>query len=257
MQMYKYIWLKDLKAELYTWKGLVWLPVTTIIFSVTSYLLLTNRELSLLDQTEMLWLFGKIIIGSSLLAVIIDASSLITSEFEHETIENLFLTPLSLKDFVIGKLLASLSLWALVYVVAVPYMVVTSAGSGLTGAFLGYIALFGTLAVIGFATLVFAVSFLYRSMKNTLTTSLVVLLALSIPALFSSALKNTTLARIFGNINPVDNVFSALDNILVDYQTSLGQNLRFIIPLIVFCAAMLVILILSMRVFRRDGIIKG
>lgn len=255
--MYKYIWLKDLKAELYTWKGLVWLLATAVIFSVTSYLLLTNRELSLLDQTEMLWLFGKIIIGASLLAVIIDASSLITSEFEYETIENLFLTPLSLKDFVIGKLLASLSLWALVYVVAVPYMVVTSAGSGLTGAFLGYTAFFGTLAVLGFAMLVFAVSFLYRSMKNTLTTSLVVLLALSIPALFSSALKSTALARIFGYINPIDNIFSALDNSLVDYKTSISQNLTFIIPLIVFCAAMLVILTLSVRAFRKKGIIIG
>jgi ABC-type transport system involved in multi-copper enzyme maturation permease subunit len=257
MQMYKCIWLKDLKTEAYTWKSLAWLLVTSIIFSVTTYLMLTNRELSLLDQTEMLWLFSKIIIGSTLLVVIIDASSLITSEFEYETIENLFLTPLSLKDFVLGKLLASFTLWALVFVVALPYMIATSSGSSVTGAFLGYTAFFGILAVLGFTLFVFAVSFLYRSMKDTLTTSLALFLALSIPALFSSTLKNNTLARIFGIVNPLDNIFSGLDNILVDYQTSPGQNLKFIIPLIVFCAAMLVILIFSIRVFRRKGIIKG
>ena len=254
--MFKYIWLKDLKAELYTWKSLAWLLVASLIFSVTAYLLLTNRELSLLDHTEMLWLFGKIIIGSALLVVVIDASSLITSEFENETIEDLILTPLSVKDFVFGKLLASLTLWALVYIVAVPYMVVTSSGTKLMGAFLCYTALLGTIAVLGFTMFVFAISFFYRSIKNTLTTSLTLLLALSIPALFSTALKKNALAQILGNINPLDNIFSCLDNVLVDFKVSIVQNLTFIIPLIVFCAVMFVILIFSVKVFKSKGIIK-
>lgn len=254
--MFKYIWLKDLRAELYTWKSLLWLLLTSIIFSITIYLLMTDKELSLLDQTEMLWLLSKIIIGSALLILVINASSLITSEFEHETIEDLFITPLSLKDFVLGKLCASLTLWALVYVVAIPYIIVASAGSKLTGAFLGYMALFGTLAVIGFTLLVFAVSLLYRSVKNTLTTSLSILLALSIPALFSSSLKNNSIARIFASINPLDNIFSSLDNVLVDYQTALGQNFLFILRVILFCASMSVVLIFSTIVFKKRGIIK-
>lgn len=257
MKMFKYIWLKDLKAELYTWKSLAWLLVTSMIFSVIAYLLLTNRELSLLDHTEMLWLFGKIIIGSALLVVVIDASSLITSEFENETIEDLILSPLSVKDFVLGKLFASLTLWLLVYAVALPYMVVTSSGTKLMGAFLGYTALLGTIAVFGFTMFVFAVSFLYRSLKNTLTTSLTLLLALSIPALFSTTLKNNALAKILGSINPLDNIFSSLDNVLVDYKVSIAQNLTFIMPLVLFCVAMFVILIFSTKVFKRRGIIKG
>jgi len=256
MTMFKYIWLKEVKAELYTWKSLAWLLVNSLIFSVTAYLLLTDRELSLLDHTEMLWLFGKIIIGSTLLVVVIDAASLITSEFENETIEDLILTPLSVKDFVFGKLLASLTLWALVYVVAVPYMIITSTGTKLMAAFLGYTALLGTLAVLGFTMFIFAISFLYRSLKNTLTTSLTLLLALSIPALFSTTLKNNALARILGNINPLDNIFSSLDNVLVDYKISITQNVTFIIPLIVFCVLMFAILLFSMKVFKRKGIIK-
>ncbi|TRZ50193.1 hypothetical protein D4Q80_00705 [bacterium] len=257
MTKFKYIWLKDLRAELYTWKSLAWLLVTSLIFSVTAYLLLTDRELSLLDHTEMLWLFGKIIIGSALLVVVIDAASLITSEFENETIEDLILTPLSVKDFVFGKLLAALTLWVLVYVVAVPYMVVTSLGTKLMGVFLGYTALLGTLAVLGFTMFIFAISFLYRSLKNTLTTSLTLLLALSIPALFSTTLKNNALARILGIINPLDNIFSSLDNVLVDYKVSITQNLTFIMPLVLFCIVMFVILIFSTKLFTRKGIIKG
>jgi ABC-2 type transport system permease protein len=255
--MYRHVWLKDLKAELYTWKSLVWLLVTSVVFSVTSYLLLTDRELSLLDQTEMLWLFGKVIIGAALLVVVIDASSLITYEFEHETMENLLLSPLSVRDFVLGKLLGALTLWASVYVVSVPYMIVTSSGTRLTGPFLGYTAALGTLAVVGFTALVFAVSFIYRSVKNTLTTSLVVLLGLSVPALFSSALKKTAIAQVLGGINPLDNVFSALDNVLVDYQTSLGQNLKFVLPIVAFCAVTIVLMVISASAFKKTGLIKG
>ena len=86
--MIKEIWLKEIKGELYTWKSTVWLLIASLLFSFTSYLLLTNKELSLLDQTELLWLLGKIIIGVGFLIVAVDASSLITSEFEKETAES-------------------------------------------------------------------------------------------------------------------------------------------------------------------------
>jgi len=251
--MYKYIWLKEIKAELYTWKSLTWLFLTSLIFSATSYLLLTDKELSLLDQTELMWLLAKIIIGVALLVVTIDASSSITSEFEKETAESLFLTPLSMKDFVLGKTLALLSLWGVLYAVAIPYIWVASLGSRLFFSFLGFIALLGTLGVIGFTLIIFAISFLYRSSKNTLTTSLIFLLALSIPALFSTTLKNNTPALILSHINPVDSIFSSLDNVLVDYQTSLLQNWIYIVPLIVFCLIGLILLIFSVRFFKKKG----
>jgi len=254
--MYRFIWLKDLKAAVNTWKGLVWLLVTALIFSATSYLFLTNRELSLLDQTEMLWLFSKVIIGSALLVTVIDASSLITSEFENETIESLLLSPLALGSLVLGKLLAAFTMWLVVYAAAVPYMVVTAAGSKLTGAFLMYVGLFGTLAVLGFTLLVLGISFFYRSLKSTLSTALVILLALALPALFSPVLKTTALARIAGTANPLDSIFSGLDNVLVDYHTALAANLGYLVPILVFCLLALGFLVLAIRAFKQRGIVK-
>ena len=254
--MYRFIWLKDLKAEVNTWKGLIWLLVTALIFSATSYLFLTNRELSLLDQSEMLWLFSKVIIGAALLVVVIDASSLITSEFENETIESLLLSPLALGSLVLGKLLAALTMWLVVYAAAVPYMVVTAAGSRLTTAFLAYTAIFGTLAVLGFTLLVLGVSFFYRSLRNTLTTALVILLALVLPALFSPVLKTSALARIAGTANPLDSIFSGLDHVLVDYHTALAANLGYLVPVLVFCVLALGFLMLALRSFQRRGIVK-
>jgi len=255
--MIKYIWLKEIQAELYTWKSTVWLLIASLLFSITSYLLLTNKELSLLDQTEMLWLLAKIIIGVALLIITIDASSVITTEFENQTAESLFLAPVSLRDLITGKLLSSLTSWLLIFIVATPYILVASSGTNLAVYFLAYTALLGTLGAVGLIMIIFAVSLLYRSSKNTLTTSLIILLVFSIPALFSSTLKNNPAAALFGRINPIDNIFSSLDNVLVDYQTSIMQNIKYLLPLVLFCVIGLLMLWFAMKKFDRDGVIKS
>jgi ABC-type transport system involved in multi-copper enzyme maturation permease subunit len=255
--MFRHIWKKEIQGEIYTWKSMLWLLIAALLFSVTSYLLLTNKELSLLDQTELLWLLGKVIVGVGLLIVAVDASSIITSEFEKETAESLFVSPLKLKDFIVGKLLAVLTLWAAIFVVSIPYILVTSAGSHLALAFIAYVALLGTLGILGFTFLIFAVSLLFRSSKNTLTTSLILLLGLSIPAVFTSTLKTDVVSQIISKVNPIDTIFSSLDNVLVDYQLSLAQNWQYLLPLIIFCVLTLGLLIFSMRHFEKKGVISN
>jgi len=255
--MFYPIWQKEVRERLYTWKGTVWLILAALVFSLTSYLLLTNKELSLLDQTELLWLLSKIIVVVSLVIVVIDASLVINTEFERETAESLFLTPLLLSDFVLGKFLATMTLWAAIFVVAVPYMLVTSSGTHLAGAFIGYVALLGTIGIAAIVLIIFALSFLFRSSKNTLTAALVLLLAMATPALFSSTLKNNSAAQVLSRINPVDNIFGSLDNVLVDYQQSLAQNWHYLWPLLVFLLLAIILLIGAIRRFSQQGIIKN
>jgi ABC-type transport system involved in multi-copper enzyme maturation permease subunit len=254
--MWKHIWKKEISGGLYTWKNMVWLLIASLLFSFTSYLLLTDKELSLLDQTELLWMLSQVIAGVGMLVVTLDASLILTSEFEGETAESLFLAPVSLTDVILGKLSASISLWFFVYLVAVPYIFVASAGTNLVWPYLIYLFCLGTLGIIGFIMLVFALSLLFRSSKNTLTTSLVILLLMAVPALFSTTLKNNPFAQFLGRINPVDNIFGSLDNVLVDYQLTLSQNIKFIFPLIVFVALMYGFMFLSMRYFRRKGVLS-
>ncbi len=255
--MIKYIWLKEIREELYTWKSTVWLLIASLLFSFTSYLLLTDKELSLLDQTELMWLLGKIIIGVGLLIVAIDTSSILTREFEKDTAESLLLTPVSLQKTIAGKLLASMTLWFFVYLVAAPYIIVASAGSKLILPFLGYVLLLGTLGVLGFSLFILGISLLFRSSKNTMSTSLIILLTMTIPALFSSTLKNNPVADFVSKINPIDNIFSSLDNVLVDYQTNLLQNWQFIVPIILFCLLTLIILIAGIHQYKRKGIVTN
>jgi ABC-type transport system involved in multi-copper enzyme maturation permease subunit len=255
--MIRHIWWKEVRAGLYTWKSLFWLPISSLILSFTSYLLLTDKELSLLDQTELLWLLSKVVIGVAFLIATIDASTIVTSEFENGTAESLFLAPLRLRDFIVGKLLAPLTLWAAVFAVAVPYMLVASAGTKLAPAFIGYVAFLGTIGIGGMIMIVFAISLLYRSSKNTLTTSFVVLLAVSLPAFFASALKTGMAARIFGGISPMENIFAALDNVLVDYHLSPLLNWQYILPLLVFDLIGLTFLLTASRRFGQLGIVRA
>lgn len=254
--MFRNIWLKELREQLYAWKGTLWLVISSLVFSLISYLLLTDKELSLLDQTEMMWMLAKVIIGIGLLIISIDASSIISNEFEKETAESLFLSPIKMKDFVLGKLLASLSMWFFIFIVSIPYILVTSAGTKLFFPFLAYIFLLGTVGVLGFIMLIFAISLLFRSSKNTLTTSLIILLALAVPSLFSTTLKNNSFALALSKVNPVDNIFSSLDNVLVDYQISLLQNWQFFFPLMLFCLIALIFLVYASKRFKRAGVVK-
>ncbi len=254
--MFKHIWLKELREQLYTWKGTLWLVISSLLFSLISYLLLTDKELSLLDQTEMMWMISKVIIGIGLLIISIDASSIVTNEFEKETAESLFLSPIGIKDFVSGKMFASLTLWLLIFVVSIPYIFVTSSGTKLLFPSLFYVFLLGTLGVLGFIMLIFAISLLFRSSKNTLTTSLIIILALAIPSLFPTTLKNNSFSAALGKVNPIENIFSSLDNVLVDYHASLFQNWQFIIPLMLFCLIALMFLLYAAKNFKKAGVVK-
>ncbi len=83
------------------------------------------------------------------------------------------------------------------------------------------------------------------------------LLLLAAPALFSSTLKNNAAAQVFSQLNPIDNLFSSLDNVLVDYQTGIVENERFVLPLLAFAIAMTGLLAYAMKTFERDGVIKN
>jgi ABC-2 type transport system permease protein len=251
------IWKKEVRGELYSWKSTLWLVIASLSFSLTSYLLLTNKELSLLDQTELMWLLSKVIVGIGLLVTALDAASILTVEFDKDTAENLFLAPVSLANLMLGKFLAVLTLWGAIFVVSVPYIIVTAAGSGLTLPFLAHVALLGTLGVSAFTLLILGLSLLFRTGKNTITTSLIVLLALGIPATFTSTLKNDPVSQLISHVNPLDAMFSSLDNVLVDYQTSVFQNWQFLLPLLVFLALSLGFLYISSRIFVKQGVVKN
>ncbi len=59
LELYK----REFSGSFYSWRGGVWIVAAAVIFSMVAYLLLTDKELSLLDQGEMLFTLAEVIIA--------------------------------------------------------------------------------------------------------------------------------------------------------------------------------------------------
>jgi hypothetical protein len=147
---------KEVKESLYGVRGSMWAVLSAIVLSLMSYLLLTDKELSLLDQSEMLYIITSLAVGLGLLVVGILAADAMVGEKERSTLEGLLLTPVGRGSLVAGKIFAVVASWLLIFVISAPYIFVGSAGTNLSGTTLLYTLVLGTLCVGGFAALTVA-----------------------------------------------------------------------------------------------------
>jgi ABC-2 type transport system permease protein len=79
----------------------------SIVLSFMSYLLATNKELSLTPPKEMVFFILQITIAVSLLISLIIGANAISEEQENETLEGLLVTPVSRRQIILGKFLAA------------------------------------------------------------------------------------------------------------------------------------------------------
>lgn len=89
------VYRKEITGSFYSWRGGAWLVAASLIFSLVTYLLLTDKELSLLDQGEMLLNLAEVVLTLGLFMSVTTASSAISNEIESGTFESLLLTPIS------------------------------------------------------------------------------------------------------------------------------------------------------------------
>lgn len=72
----------EISGSFYSWRGGAWIVTASLIFSLVAYLLLTDKELSLLDQGEMLFTLAEVIIALGVFMSATSASSSISGEIE-------------------------------------------------------------------------------------------------------------------------------------------------------------------------------
>jgi len=226
---------RELKGIFYSWKGAIWIVTCSLVFSGVSYLLLTDKELSLLDQGEMLFMLTEVIIVLGLILSTVTASTIISGEREAGTLETLLLTPLPPLQIAVEKLISIIVLWLILYLVSMPYIVVIANGTGLTASAIIYTGLYGTILVLGISLIAIAVSAISNSTNTSLLTSLTLVLVLLSPTLFFSAsLKNNGFGSVIESINPFSQAFNSLDNILVDNIQVLIHQMQYIPALVIF-----------------------
>ena len=92
-------------------RGLVLSFAFSLLLSVISYLVATNRALNFLEQRESVNLTLQVAIAVGALLALLTAADAVSGERERGTLESLLVTPVSRLEIALGKLLAALSLW--------------------------------------------------------------------------------------------------------------------------------------------------
>jgi ABC-2 type transport system permease protein len=225
--------LKESKESLYAVRGSVWAVLSAIVLSLMSYLLLTDQELSLLDQSEMLYIIASLTVGLGLLVSGILASDSVAGERERTTLESLLLTPIGRGPLMLGKIGAILASWLLVFVISTPYILVVGSGAGLSGEALLYTFLLGTLCIAGFTTLTVGISCLVGSGRSATLAAMAILIAMAAPTLLGTVLQNSWFGTIYNALSPFAQVRLSLDSVIVDRE-GISIQLAHIVILVFF-----------------------
>lgn len=245
---------REVSGSFYSWRGASWVVAASFIFSLVAYLLLTDKELSLLDQGEMLFTLAEVIIALAIVMSAASASSIISSEIESGTFESILLTPITHRQIAVQKLMSVLVIWALLYSVSVPYLLVLASGTNLGSAAVFFVGLYGTILIIGVSLLSLVFSAILKSSKNSMMTSLMIVLILLAPSLFfATSLKKTEFGLALENVNPVSHAMNSLDSVLVDNEKMLFQQVNHIWPMIGFTLVCAVIFIIFTKHFEIKG----
>ncbi len=208
-------------------RGLAWLVAMALVLSVFALLLVSNTELSLLDNAQVVYdMTGTITALGALLAVVIGVDS-IAGECERGSLAPLLLTPVPRSSILFGKLGGQAIAWIAMYVLALPYLwAVGSTGQNLASGLLS-LALFGTPVVSGFGFLALALGAQTKSVRSSLLLGLILLLVSASPLLLGPSPRQSAVGQIFDMLNPLSNALNAYDAILIDSQSILSQATHF------------------------------
>jgi ABC-2 type transport system permease protein len=184
-------------------RGLVLSFAFSLLLSVISYLVATNRALNFLEQRESVNLTLQVAIAVGALLALLTAADAVSGERERGTLESLLVTPVSRLEISLGKLLAALSLWVVAFAIAVPYVWFLARGVGLVGNAVAVGLVVGTLLAIFLASFGFLISVFAASNRASLSLSLLVLLALFVPTQLPSSAQQGWAGDLLLRLNPM------------------------------------------------------
>ncbi|SFR27847.1 ABC-2 type transport system permease protein [Lentzea waywayandensis] len=231
-------------------------PVLTfayaVLLSAVTYLAATNQILNFLEQRESVNLVLQIAVAVGVLLTLVVAADAISGERERGTLESLLLTPVSRGSIVLGKLVAAMSLWGMVFVVAVPYLWVLGKGVAVVGEALLLGLVVGTLLALSMAAIGLLISARSSTNKVSLAASLFLLLALFAPTQLP-AMPTSSVGDLLVRINPVTAGMHYIGLVLLKGHTW-TQDLSYLIsPVVTVVATAVALVVLGPRIVRLTG----
>jgi len=222
----------------------------SVLLSVVTYLLATNKVLNYLEQREAVNLALQVAVSVGVLLTMVIGADAISGERERGTLETLLLTPPPRWQIAVGKLLAALSLWLAAFVLSLPYVWVLGRGVSIVGSAVLLGGLVGTLLAIGLAGLGLVVSGLSGSNRVSLSVSLFVLLALFAPTQLPAGARQGWLGDLLVRLNPVASGLHYVGGVLVDGHRWTRDLSYLISPALLALLAVIVLLSGADRLLR-------
>ncbi len=213
-------------------RGITWLLALSIVMSVLSLLLVSNTELSLLDNASVVYMvMGTVTALGSLLAVVLGTDA-IAGERERGSLWPLLLAPVTPSQIVLGKMGGQTAGWIVMYLLSLPYVwAVGSSGQNLAQAVI-YLALFATPVVLGFGFFCIGLSARVHHVRTALLTGLITLMLLASPLLLGPSLRQSGIGKLFDAVNPFSAALNTFDSVVIDSQTLAVQSSRLVVTLV-------------------------
>jgi ABC-type transport system involved in multi-copper enzyme maturation permease subunit len=223
------IWIiarKEGAQMLRSQRGLLWLLAFTGLLSAFSLLLVSNTELSLLDNAQVVYMMaGTVMAVGALLAAIL-GSDAYAGEKERGTLVPLLCAPVAPGALLAGKAVGMLAAWGVMFAVATPYLWAVGASGQNLGPALFYLALFGTPVVLGFGYLAMALSARTGSVMTSLLTTVTLLMLAASPLLIGPGLRGSVIGRALDAVNPFAGALNTFDSVIIDSEPFSVQTAR-------------------------------
>lgn len=228
-------------------RGLVLCLAFSLLLSTIAYLLAASTDLNFLERRESVSLTLQVATVVGGLLALLAAADAISGERERGTLESVLLTPVSRREIVIGKLIASLSLWFAAFAITVPYIWFLGRGVDIVGVALATGFVVGTLLAVFLASLGTIISLFSNSNRVGLSLSLFILLALFAPTQFPAGATTAWVGDLLVRIDPMSAGEHYVGKVVISSH-SWSQDLSLLAsPIIAAVGFLAVAVILSRR----------
>jgi len=233
-------------------RGPVLLFAVSVLLSVLTYLLATNRVLNYLEQREAVGLALQVTVAVGVLVTVVVSADAISGERERGTLETLLLTPAPRRQVAAGKLLAALTLWLAIYAVSLPYVWVLARGVSVLGSAVPLGLAVGSMLAAGVAAVGLIVGGLASSNRVSLAASLFLLLALFAPTQLPAGTRQGWLGDVLLRLNPVASGVHYLGAVLVTGHRWTRDLSYLVSPALTAVLAGAVVLVCADRLIRLE-----
>lgn len=223
----------------------------SLLLSAITYLAAENKELNLIDQRDTVNLVLQLTLGIGIVMALLFSADAISGERERETMETLLLTPIKPRDIALGKVVATLTVWPVVMLLAVPYVWALRVGGSLSVDALLATLVVGSMLTVAFACLGAIVSTFSNSNRLSLGVTLFIFIVLMAPTQLPVS---GWLADAMFKVNPVTAGSRFLDRIIVQDHSWGSEATYLIAPAVALIATSAVAVVAASRIRLEGGL---